>query len=416
MKRLIVGMLVVAIVAALALSGCSKTPEPTQQEVVDRVIAETSLADYTFDRTYSLSGSLAAQSDESASCYILCHQEGQEDEVVYCYRDNCYDESKNYRYFDIYTPAPLSRLDPNTPVFVYLHGGGWFFGDRRTEGTSLMPYMAKAGFVVISMEYALLCGLNQLPQYEKGLFPNDSNVLMEQLIDPEIPVCVSDIMNDVRTLLGSLQNHYFPAWGLTATKVGIGGYSAGGHLSSLYAYKYNDAPLKAGFLMSLVGPVSLLEPGYLRVLEKLTKPLLPKCANTLAYVLESPVPLDVTTEEGYQATMEYIHKVQPVDYITPNSLPTILCYAGWDGSDRDYSEELDPRAKKDPLNFEEASDSLVPVSVYNTIVAKLQQNNVVFTGKLWQDKTHTTAGTSTDTCKWMALNAKAYAKIYLGNN
>ncbi len=419
MKKLACLLIIALLMGCFALVGCREAAPaapsaPTAQQAADEEVARVSLADYEFDLVYMIEEDKA---DPAASYYYLCRTEdGETDGVVYGYRDLCYDESKSYRYFDAYSPAPLSQLDPDTPVLVYLHGGGWFFGNRHND-RELMAYFARAGFVVISMEYALLCGLNQLPNTYKGISRDEQGDLLSQLVDPETPVCISDMMDDVRTCLTALSATYLPEWGLNATKVGLCGYSAGGHLASLYAYKYNDAPLKAGFLLSLVGPVSLIDPGYLKVLDKLIdsviySALLPAVANTLAYAVGSEEPLDVTTEEGYAGLMAAIPQWQPVDYITSDSVPSILCYAGWDGTDNVYDEDFYTR---DPLSFEAPSDTLVPVSVYDTYLAKLQECGVVHTAKLWQDHTHVSAGTSTETMRWMAERAKAYANLYLRN-
>ncbi|MBO4535540.1 MAG: hypothetical protein J5755_06360, partial [Clostridia bacterium] len=275
--------------------------------------------------------------------------------------------------------------------------------------------LVKAGFAVISMEYALLFGVNQIDPDGKGIEHTEGTEFLSYLLDPQVEVTFFDMMDDVHTLLDSLHDVYFPRWGLTATKVGLGGYSAGGHVSSLYAYKYNDAKLKVGFLVSMAGPVYFLDDCYLRVYAKIMERpimagMLSEFAGTLASVFGSEVPVDMTTQEGYDLAVELIHSVQPVDYITADTVPTVLSYGGYDETDNVYDEDF---YTNDPINFEAPSDSLIPVSVFDKICELLDQNGVVHFAHLWPTKSHVHVADDDDATQWMAECAKVLADIYL---
>jgi acetyl esterase/lipase len=60
--------------------------------------------------------------------------------------------SSAQRRLDIYTPAtvPASRL----PVVVYVHGGGWFRGDKSQVGHKAQ-WLTGLGFVLVSIDYRL---------------------------------------------------------------------------------------------------------------------------------------------------------------------------------------------------------------------------------------------------------------------
>lgn len=106
--------------------------------------------------------------------------------------------------FDLLTPD-----DPNLPgAFVFLHGGGWRFGDKATS-ERIPAALARAGVTVINANYALTT--------ER---PYPRNV------------------DDVLALIAHVEAHADDL-GLTGTVpiLGIGGASAGGHLASLAVAK-----------------------------------------------------------------------------------------------------------------------------------------------------------------------------------
>ena len=417
MKKWIAIMCIVSL-CLVGLVGCDKggsntsPAEPTPQEVADAARAEVSMPEYEFFWADAPQGEDPA--DEETSRYLRVVLDGENVDTIYNYRDFSYDEESCYRYFDLYTDVPLSELSASTPVFVYLHGGSWVGGSRHGDGGTVCSHLVKQGYAVVSMEYALLFGLNQIDSAEKGVEHWTTDEMLAQLLNPQIVVTFEDMMDDVRTLLNCLHDVYFPRWGLTATKVGFGGYSAGGHLSSLYAYKYNDAKLKAAFLVSIAGPVHFLDESYLRVYAKIMERpimagMLTTFAETLGLIFDSE-PVDMSTPEGYELAVQLIHTVQPVDYITADSIPTVLSYGGYDETDNVYDEDF---YTSDPINFEAPSDSLIPVSVFRTICALLEQNGVVHFAHLWPTKSHVHTADDEDSCRWMAECAKVLGDIYL---
>ena len=100
---------------------------------------------------------------------------------------------------DLY--RPLSAGAP-VPVIVWLHGGGWFTGDR-TLAPDLAQHVADTGMAVASIEYRLS---------GQALFP-------AQLHDVRAAICF------LRASAEEL--------GLDPQAVGVWGASAGGHLAAL---------------------------------------------------------------------------------------------------------------------------------------------------------------------------------------
>lgn len=102
--------------------------------------------------------------------------------------------------------ADIVRPDDNKsyPLVLMVHGGGWTTGDKW-ELLNHVREVAKAGFVAVSINYRLA------PKHR-----------MESQID------------DCRFALGWAINNC-KSWGASADRVGLWGYSAGGHLVSMIA-------------------------------------------------------------------------------------------------------------------------------------------------------------------------------------
>lgn len=102
---------------------------------------------------------------------------------------------------EIYTPP--SGEGP-FPVFLHIHGGGWFTGSARQERRFCMRFAA-AGFVVVNLEYALA--------------PSDP-----------FPRGLEDCVYAARWIVREIER-----FGGDPSRVAVGGGSAGGNLSALTA-------------------------------------------------------------------------------------------------------------------------------------------------------------------------------------
>jgi acetyl esterase/lipase len=101
---------------------------------------------------------------------------------------------------DIYRPNTQ-----DTPVVLYLHGGGWSLGDKAGDGDQRLAPLARHGVTVVSADY------NLVPD---ALFPRP----------------LHDVKGAVRWLRAN-----GPRLGLATERVGIWGASAGAYLGSLLA-------------------------------------------------------------------------------------------------------------------------------------------------------------------------------------
>jgi acetyl esterase/lipase len=118
---------------------------------------------------------------------------------------------------DVYVPDAES-VRPR-PVFVWIHGGGWFTGDKVS---STMPYKAKtlvdAGYVFVSVNYRLSPDLAGPQALSKNRLRFPTHYL------------------DAARALGWVNKH-IAQFGGNPNRMLIGGDSAGGQISSLLATK-----------------------------------------------------------------------------------------------------------------------------------------------------------------------------------
>ncbi|MEJ5051406.1 alpha/beta hydrolase [Chryseobacterium culicis] len=150
-------------------------------------------------------------------------------------KDIHFDKEENIHYgnspeqiMDLYIPTKKSQGEKD--VFIIIHGGGWRSGNKSQLTFFTLSLMQKfPDHVFVNMNYRLVSETNY------GL-PNQ--------------------MNDIKEVSAFLEKklRYNPKFILL-------GNSAGGHLSMLYAYKFDtDKRIKA--VINIVGPADLSDPGF----------------------------------------------------------------------------------------------------------------------------------------------------------
>lgn len=122
---------------------------------------------------------------------------------------------------DIYQPA--NDKETNRPLVVLAHGGSYISGDKK-DFTEAATFLAKAGYVVVSINYRLL------------------DVIPTQLAFKQIVInSVVDMKAAVRYFTKDLATNN--VYKINANKIFIGGYSAGAITALHYAYVKTDAEL-----------------------------------------------------------------------------------------------------------------------------------------------------------------------------
>ena len=112
------------------------------------------------------------------------------------------------------------------PVLVYFHGGGWVIGDLDTHDTLCRQLTAEGGIGVVSVDYRLA------PEHK-------------------FPAAVDDAWTATRWVV-----EHADELAMDATRLAVGGDSAGGNLAAVVALMARDAGAPAIKLQALLYPVT----------------------------------------------------------------------------------------------------------------------------------------------------------------
>lgn len=141
--------------------------------------------------------------------------------------------SDNAQKADIFLPANRSQAD--TKVLLIIHGGGWMAGDKKDMEGLVPKIQALLGdYAIVNMNYRL-AAMTPL----RYMLPTQS-----------------DDIRSVMNYIGSNADEF----GVKPEFVVLG-YSAGGHLAMLYAYKY-DEERRVKAVVNIAGPSNLDDVAY----------------------------------------------------------------------------------------------------------------------------------------------------------
>ncbi|OAF05555.1 acetyl hydrolase [Bradyrhizobium centrolobii] len=110
----------------------------------------------------------------------------------------------------IYVPAELRRRDGLSPAMVFFHGGGWVIGDLDTHDVACRKLAVESALIVISVDYRLA------PEHK-------------------FPAAVDDAIAATRWVAANAHE-----LGIDATRLSVGGDSAGGNLAAVVALAARD--------------------------------------------------------------------------------------------------------------------------------------------------------------------------------
>ena len=206
--------------------------------------------------------------------------------------------------YDLYLPGNVGEIDRSAPFFLFVHGGSWKRGDKAKQA-KMFSEMADEGFVVASMNY-VLCDI------EHG----NSHTFAEMLADIDAMVsCVPALSR---------------AAGVSIPRIAIGGNSAGGHLSLLYAYDgANPSILGLGLthavpiacVFSDCGPSDLASPEFMVAGLNWKKGSVKNWFGLLCVLAGGRY-----GQEDVGVTVERLRKHSPVALINQKCPPTICLY------------------------------------------------------------------------------------------
>ena len=133
------------------------------------------------------------------------------------YEGITYAVAPGYRPLQLDVWVPASRSAP--PLVVWIHGGGWMFGDRRYLPETLRPNqlfeeLVAAGLAVATIDY-------------------------RHALEAHFPAQLHDAKAAIRYLRA-----HADVLGIDTTKIGVWGESAGGHLAALVGLTGQHAALE----------------------------------------------------------------------------------------------------------------------------------------------------------------------------
>lgn len=220
------------------------------------------------------------------------------------YLDISYGADENQS-VDLYLPKNVSSP---CPMIIFIHGGAWIGGDKSSYKDNAVNYAKNSGCAAASINYRFL--------YQDGV---DGDVIL------------SDIESAIEKIKEKCDEK-----GVAVSSVGIGGESAGAHLSMLYSYKNQSVcPFKIGFCFSLAGPVDFTIKSFYTDND---------AGSDFVYELMSAMTgltVNADTLENDDVRTALL-KHSPISYVNENSVPTIIAHGKKDMTvPYDNSVELD---------------------------------------------------------------------------
>ena len=198
----------------------------------------------------------------------------------------------NEQKFDLYISKTSQKLKDKNFTIIFLHGGGYYLGDKSEEEKYIEPYLKK-GLNVVNVNYRLKRG---------------------------IPLATQDLTNFINFLKAKNDTYQ-----LNLDKIVLTGFSAGGHIASNVGVGANNSdylyPLNKGVKISAVinfsGPVDGLD-----VVEKVfvdnDMQLLKDVGNALFPSINVYTPKDTLV------------KYEPITYFDKNDPSFFLWHGGQD--------------------------------------------------------------------------------------
>lgn len=127
------------------------------------------------------------------------------------HRDVAYDDDHESQCVDVY----LAKSDKPTPAIIYIHGGGWRAGSKRSVPAWLKAFVHEGKLSVIAVEYRFT----------------------------DVATHPAQVNDCLRAIQFARQNA--EQWNIDPTRFGVTGGSAGGHLSAYVALHDDVAKVEA---------------------------------------------------------------------------------------------------------------------------------------------------------------------------
>ena len=186
---------------------------------------------------------------------------------------------------DVVFPA---EYEQEQGIILYIHGGGWISGKKTSFTKRAITASKKYNCITASLNYR---------------FASDK-------------VDCNDILDDIDKALSKIRT-LAEMRGIKADKVMLVGYSAGAHLSLLYAYTRKEtASVKPVAVVSYSGPADLTSDEFISY----------NAFGDEDFMLEIVSDLigENVTSSNFSKKKSKILKISPVSYVSPFCVPTLV--------------------------------------------------------------------------------------------
>ena len=209
-------------------------------------------------------------------------------ETVTCsFKDVSYGNDPNQS-FDLTLPVDNRE---ETGLILFLHGGGWVSGDKKTLKGTFDALAKNNDHAVASLNYRYA-------------------VLGE--------TDVYNIIDDITAALDRIKN-LAAGYSVNINKVVICGHSAGGHLALLYSYRFCDvSPVKPVGVIATAPAADLSIDGFYKNNSLGDEKYMCELMSNVIGVKFTP--------ETRAAQKELLMQVSPIAYVTKNTVPTIIAH------------------------------------------------------------------------------------------
>ena len=301
------------------------------------------------------------------------------------------------QHFDLYLPQ---NHDANTPTVLLVHGGAWVMGPEAGSESSIFTGTAfpngwdfvrpliHEGYAVAIMKYRLACYTE-----DPSEIANDPVRYYKQ-IEEDIDLA----MKQLRDKSGE--------YGISPTKFGLLGESAGGHVALQYALNPNSMPeLKT--VVSFYAPTDLKDPQLMESIKEVSLPILP---GSVAYIkepgagcvpggsgyikvidaLSSYVGTSIDPENPDAAVLDPLSPAEPGR--TRRNLPTFVLHG--------ENDLLIPSSQADKMITELENDFSEPCDGANDFSCRFKMKTYSACGHGWAGNDCKTQTVCKDMVKW----------------
>ena len=304
--------------------------------------------------------------------------------------------------YDLYLPGNVGEIDRTAPFFLFVHGGAWRGGNKEGRRVKLFAEMAEQGFAVASMNYALCSAKNG------GVHTFD------------------EMLADIDAMVSHLPS-LAKAMGISIPRIAIGGNSAGGHLSLLYAYDgANPSVLGLGLKHSIpvacvfsdCGPSDIASPEFIVAGLDWQKGSFKNWYGLLCVLAGGQY-----GKEDMRVTGERLVKYSPVSLLNAKCPPTICLYGDTgsvktsgtfkrkeNGPAETYAEFWKLVGSKETPPESVRMDGIVTTQNYVTLTNGLTQAGVPFVARLEPHSHCRILQRNPETRPWLYENLRKYLK------